>query len=49
MDMETKTETGVPVKEVDAINTENKIREKTGDEKRTTYGGKKISDLWLNN
>jgi hypothetical protein len=28
MDMETKTETGVPVKEVDAIYTENKIREK---------------------
>lgn len=49
MDMETKTETGVPVKEIDAINTENKIRERTGDEKRTTYGGKKISELWLNN
>lgn len=49
MDTETKTETGVPVKEVDAVNTENKIREKTGDEKRTTYGDKKISKIWLDN
>ena len=49
MDMETKTETGIPVKEVDAINIENKIREITGDKKRTTYGGKNISEIWLDN
>ena len=49
MDMETKTETGVPVREVDAVNIENKIREKTGDKKRTTYGGKNISEIWLDN
>lgn len=49
LDTETKTETGVPVSEVDAINTENKIRDKTGDKKRTTYEGKKISKIWLDN
>jgi len=48
-DGETKTETGVPLSEVDAIKTENKIREKTGDDKRTTYEGKKISSIWLDN
>ena len=47
MDMETETENGVPVREVDAIKTENKIREKTGDKKRTTYGNKEISNIWL--
>jgi|GEM_PF-5885857 len=28
--------------EVRAINTENKIRIKTGDPRRTSYGGKKV-------
>lgn len=48
-DTKTKTENDVPVNEVDAINTENKIREKTGDKKRTIYEGKKISKIWLDN
>jgi len=30
---------------VDAIKTENKIREKTGDNERTTYGKKQISKI----
>lgn len=49
LDTKTKTETGVPIAEIDAINTENKVRVKTGDIKRTTYAGKKISRIWLDN
>ena len=33
--------------EVEAVNTENKVRTKTGDKKRTTYGNKTISELWI--
>lgn len=33
---------GVPQKEINAINTENKIRKVTGDEKRTSYKGHEI-------
>ena len=33
---------GIPTMEIDAINMENKIRQKTGDKKRTSYGGQKI-------
>ena len=32
----------IPMYEVDAVNVENKSRKKTGDKKRTEYGGKKI-------
>lgn len=37
------------IAETDAINTENKVRVKIGDIKRTTYAGKKISRIWLDN
>ena len=33
---------GIPIMEIDAINMENKVRQQTGDSKRTTYGGKEI-------
>ena len=36
------TENGIKLMEVRAVNTENKIRRKTGDPKRIEYGGKKI-------
>ena len=36
------TENGIKLMDVRAINTENKIRSKTGDPKRTTYGTKKV-------
>jgi RHS repeat-associated protein len=41
------TETGVSMEEVDAVNTENRIRKATGDPKRTSYGGKKIDKKYL--
>ena len=37
-----ESENGIPLMEVDAINTENQVRQQTGDAKRTTYGGKEI-------
>ncbi|MCW5921692.1 MAG: hypothetical protein KIS77_05065 [Saprospiraceae bacterium] len=37
-----KTNNGIRKAEVDAINVENKARAATGDEKRTSYGGKAI-------
>ena len=49
LDTKTKTETGVPIAEIDAVNTENRVRVKTGYKKRTTYAGKKISRIWLHN
>lgn len=33
---------GIPMREIRAINTENKIRKRTGDAKRTEYRGRKI-------
>lgn len=42
-----KTENGVEIMEVRAINTENKIRVKTGDPRRTSYGGKKVPKKYL--
>ena len=35
---------GIPMREIRAINTENKIRKRTGDAKRTEYRGRKIPD-----
>lgn len=42
-----KTENGIGIMEVRAINTENKIRIKTGDPRRISYGGKKIPEKYL--
>ena len=33
----------IPVMEINAIKTENMVREQTGDPKRTTYGGNETS------
>jgi hypothetical protein len=33
---------GVSLREINAVRLENKVRKVTGDNKRTTYGGKKI-------
>lgn len=33
-----KTENGIPLMEINAINTENKVRKNTGDQKRLKYG-----------
>ena len=38
---------GIPMREIRAINTENKIKKKTGDEKRTKYRGRKIPQKLL--
>ena len=38
---------GIPVREIRAINTENKIRKRTGDAKRTEYRGRKIPQKLL--
>ncbi len=40
--VEGKTENGISLEEVDAVNFENRIRKTTGDKPRTTYGDKKI-------
>lgn len=37
----------IPIMEIDAINMENKVRQQTGDTKRTTYGGKEIPNNLL--
>jgi RHS repeat-associated protein len=37
-----KTENGIPMYEVDAVNIENRARASAGNEKKTTYGGKSI-------
>ena len=37
-----KTSNGIPMYEVNAVNTENRVRAKTGDQKKTTYGGVSI-------
>ena len=42
MDTYETTENGIRLREVRAVNTENKIRKRTGDPKRIEYGGKKI-------
>jgi RHS repeat-associated protein len=36
------TKNGIPFSEVDAVNVENQVRQVTGDDKRTSYGGVKI-------
>ena len=38
---------GIPMREIRAINTENKIRKRTGDAKRTEYRGRKIPQKLL--
>ena len=38
---------GIPMREICAINTENKIRKRTGDAKRTEYRGRKIPQKLL--
>ncbi|MDF9800152.1 hypothetical protein OKW21_005415 [Catalinimonas alkaloidigena] len=38
---------GVPLREINAVRLENKVRKVTGDKKRTTYGGKKIPSYLL--
>ena len=43
-----KTENGIPMYEVSAVNTENIVRARAGDPKRTTYGGKQIPEKLLN-
>ena len=42
-----KTENGIKIMEVRAVNTENRIRKRTGDPKRVEYGKKRISEEWL--
>ena len=42
-----KTENGIDIMEVRAVNTENKIRMKTGDSRRKSYGGKEIPKKYL--
>ncbi len=37
----------IPLREINAVNTENKIRAKTGDKKRKTYGKRKIPSYLL--
>ncbi|MBL7738480.1 MAG: hypothetical protein JNK14_04625, partial [Chitinophagaceae bacterium] len=37
-----KTSNGIPMYEVSGVNIENRVRAKTGDPKKTTYGGKPI-------
>lgn len=41
------TDNGIPMREVDAVNVENRARAATGDAKKTTYGGKPIPDKLL--
>jgi RHS repeat-associated protein len=38
---------GIPSREINAVNTENKIRKVTGDPKKTTYGNRKIPSSHL--
>lgn len=40
-------ENGIFMREIRAINTENKIRKRTGDAKRIEYSGKKIPQKLL--
>lgn len=37
-----KTSNGIPMYEVSGVNVENRVRAKTGDPEKTTYGGKPI-------
>lgn len=37
-----KTANGIPMYEVSGVNVENRVRARTGDPKKTTYGGKPI-------
>jgi hypothetical protein len=41
------TANGIPMYEVNAVKIENKVRAKTGDPKKTTYGGKPIDPKLL--
>ncbi len=42
-----QTENGIDLNEVDGVNIENRTRAKTGDPKKTTYGGIKIPTALL--
>ena len=44
-----KTENGIPMYEVNAVNIENRARASAGNEKKTTYGGKPIPANLLHN
>jgi RHS repeat-associated protein len=43
----TKTDNGIPMYEVNAVNQENRARAAAGDPKKTTYGGKAIPEKLL--
>ncbi len=43
----TKTDNGIPMYEVNAVNMENRARAAAGNEKKTTYGGKPIPEKLL--